>query len=235
MLSGNTKILTVYHGPMTIDDIYKEGKNVLVYSWDKETKLPVVRMTREINQGFPQDTSSIKQVSLIFDSGLSLTTTLNHNLFAFRGDRVPATECYVGQSIRAFSLSIHPIDRHLRAHGWVDGKAKHQYVARLVWECFNGKIENGLILHHKDFNEINNKLDNLELLTVTEHNRVHYPFRKNKGFFKRNHKITGKFYLDEFLEYHGYMYDIIVDRTNTLVIADDNPVAGNASGIVVEN
>lgn len=228
MLAGNTEILTVYHGAVSLDDLYNEGKNVLVYSIDNDTKLPVVRMTREIIKHPKEETYGI---NIHFDSGLTLTCSTDHNLYTFRGDKISAFDLKVGQSVRAFSISLHPTDRHLRAHGWVDGKAKHQYVARLVWECFNGKIPDGLILHHRDFNEVNNKLDNLELLTVTEHNQVHYPFRKQKGFYKRNHKIV-KFSVEENASYY---YSLVVDRTKNLIVADAEPVAGLASGIVVEN
>lgn len=235
MLSGNTKILTVYYGPMTVEEIYGLGRGILVYSWDRDTKIPVVRMLEKVERAYLSEDGAINKTTISFDSGLDLTCNLDHKLYTFRGEKISAKDTYIGQSIRAFSISLHPIDKHLRAHGWVDGKAKHQYVARMVWECFYGKIPKDLILHHKDFNEVNNKLDNLELLTVTEHNRVHYPFRKNKGFFKRNHKIIGRLYSDTFEEMDGPMYNLFVDRTNTLVVADDVPVAGLASGIVIEN
>ena len=32
------------------------------------------------------------------------------------------------------------------------------------------------IVHHKDFNKINNSIDNLEILTRSEHNKIHRNF-----------------------------------------------------------
>ena len=45
---------------------------------------------------------------------------------------------------------------------------KLQYVHRLVYETFVGKIEDGLEIDHKDTDTANNKLDNLQVLTRKE-------------------------------------------------------------------
>lgn len=39
---------------------------------------------------------------------------------------------------------------------------------RCVWVWFNGEIEDGLVINHKDFDRANNKIENLELLTQAE-------------------------------------------------------------------
>lgn len=54
-----------------------------------------------------------------------------------------------------------------------NGKAKTHRVHNIVWESFNGvKGENNAI-HHKDHNVYNNSLDNLEELSISEHNAIH--------------------------------------------------------------
>ena len=57
-----------------------------------------------------------------------------------------------------------------------------------VWEQKNGKVPKGYQLHHKDGDRFNNKIENLQLLTSSEHGRLHYEqnrdaIRKNKGQF----------------------------------------------------
>lgn len=42
-----------------------------------------------------------------------------------------------------------------------------------VWKNHNGKIPKGMDIHHKDENTANNEIDNLELLTPTEHQAKH--------------------------------------------------------------
>ena len=42
-----------------------------------------------------------------------------------------------------------------------------------VWEYYNGPISKGYEVHHKDLDPSNNDISNLELLTVSEHRRLH--------------------------------------------------------------
>lgn len=53
-----------------------------------------------------------------------------------------------------------------------DGEA-NVLVHRLVWGEHHGKIPDGMEIHHKDFNKQNYSIENLELLTATEHHRRH--------------------------------------------------------------
>src|SRR4051812_11359125 len=67
---------------------------------------------------------------------------------------------------------------------WFEGKRYHRkgkkgyYFARvrlhrMVWESANGIIPPGHDIHHKDNDPSNNQLDNLELLTKSEHCELH--------------------------------------------------------------
>ena len=44
---------------------------------------------------------------------------------------------------------------------------------RYIWEEKNGLIPNGMVIHHKDGNKLNFKIDNLILLSSKEHHRYH--------------------------------------------------------------
>ena len=47
------------------------------------------------------------------------------------------------------------------------------YMHRVVWEFYNTKIPDGYEIHHIDFDRSNNNISNLQLLTVTEHKKLH--------------------------------------------------------------
>jgi hypothetical protein len=49
-----------------------------------------------------------------------------------------------------------------------NGKRVNQLVHRLVAEAFIGKIENGLEVNHKDGDKLNNRVENLEIVTKSE-------------------------------------------------------------------
>lgn len=50
---------------------------------------------------------------------------------------------------------------------------RRMYLHRYLWEKAFGKIPEGYEIHHKDWNKRNNDLDNLEMLTVSEHRERH--------------------------------------------------------------
>lgn len=71
-------------------------------------------------------------------------------------------------------------DGHLRVSLYANGKQRTVFVHRLVAKAFNPIPEkykgipiNRLVVHHKDFNPRNNRFDNLEWMTIAEHNALH--------------------------------------------------------------
>lgn len=57
---------------------------------------------------------------------------------------------------------------------WNEGKRDIRSVHHLVFETFNNKERGNLFVHHKDENKENNRVDNLELISVLEHNQHHF-------------------------------------------------------------
>lgn len=66
---------------------------------------------------------------------------------------------------------------------WKDGVRDIRSVHVLVYETFNGPLDDDKIVHHKDHDKDNNSLNNLEALTVLKHNQLHCCGRPawNKG------------------------------------------------------
>ena len=60
------------------------------------------------------------------------------------------------------------------------GKYHNKLLHRLLYEDANNlTLLSTTIVHHKDGNKLNNSLDNLELMTKSEHNRIHHKNKKN--------------------------------------------------------
>jgi hypothetical protein len=74
-------------------------------------------------------------------------------------------------------------------HGYRQIKMDGKYVFehRIIWERINGLIPNGMFIHHKDENRLNNDISNLELVTYEDHRRIHSKLyeRWNGGWVKR--------------------------------------------------
>ena len=56
---------------------------------------------------------------------------------------------------------------------------KRQFLHRAVWEKINGPISDGYDIHHIDGDKANNHIDNLELISKSEH-ASEYPGRQNQ-------------------------------------------------------
>lgn len=220
MLDKNTKIHSVYSEAQTPSELIGE----LVYSWNQETKLIEISKILSVDE-LVYDGLFLE---ILLDSEQKIRCTLDHLFYTFRAKPMEAKNLPTGKSIRAFTLSLAK-DGHYRVNGFVNGKAQHQYVARMVWEYHNGKIEGDQILHHIDFDKLNNKLDNLKLLSNSMHNSVHYPYRKDGGFFRKNHKVKSI----SLIEQECTLIDIKLDKNQTVVIADDVSVSGIKSGVIV--
>lgn len=63
-------------------------------------------------------------------------------------------------------------DGYLRATT-VAGRAAGLYQHRVVWEQAHGPIPAGYHVHHIDENPANNSLENLRLVSMAEHRRLH--------------------------------------------------------------
>ena len=49
----------------------------------------------------------------------------------------------------------------------------HKRMHIYVWEFYNGKVPKGCEIHHIDFDKSNNDISNLQLLTISEHRKLH--------------------------------------------------------------
>ena len=54
----------------------------------------------------------------------------------------------------------------------------HVYVHSLIGKFIYGDIKKGYVIHHKDFNKLNNSNNNLEYMSSLEHYRLHANLRK---------------------------------------------------------
>lgn len=50
---------------------------------------------------------------------------------------------------------------------------KWRYRSRLVWEAANGPIPAGRIIHHRNEDPLDDRLENLQMVTRSEHMRIH--------------------------------------------------------------
>jgi len=64
---------------------------------------------------------------------------------------------------------------------WIDGKSIKIHV--YIWEREFGNKPKGYILHHKDFDRRNYNLDNLELMSESDHRKLHAGWIRENGLW----------------------------------------------------
>ena len=67
-----------------------------------------------------------------------------------------------------------------KGKGWLDNgyrffkiNGKNIKEHHIIWIKFHGAIPQGCVIHHKDFDRLNNNIENLELMSRGEHVRFH--------------------------------------------------------------
>ena len=60
---------------------------------------------------------------------------------------------------------------------WINNKSIKLHV--YIWELENGEKPRGYDIHHKDYDKKNYSLGNLELLSYSDHRKVHAGWRRN--------------------------------------------------------
>lgn len=95
--------------------------------------------------------------------------------------RIKGKECLRRQKERI--LKQWKRSNYLLVDLWNEGRRDIRSVHHLVFEAFNNRQIGGFFVHHKDENKENNRADNLELMSVLEHNQHHVCGREpwNKG------------------------------------------------------
>ena len=89
---------------------------------------------------------------------------------------------------------------HTVAHSFLSGKARWQVYVRatgemryehsLVWEKYHGRpVRRGYVIHHKNGDPLDNRIENLEEMLLGEHNSLHKLGNMNSHFW-----VNGKEY-----------------------------------------
>ena len=89
---------------------------------------------------------------------------------------------------------------------------------RYIWEKYNGEIPKGHHVHHKDKNKFNNNIDNLIVLSASEHEKLHELLRSEdeKSFRKKNLECNAR---PKAIEWHGSEDGIEWHRTQGRKVA----------------
>ena len=177
-LVGDTLIAVAEgRGGVSIKDLAKEGKDVKVYCKNDDGKIVIKWMRNPRITGHGE-----KIYKVVLDDGNSVRCTGNHKFILNNGEIKEAKDLCRNDSLMVMNRLCAPLEHFFiksnsksSDYWWVQGvgksfKAEH----RMIYEFVNDvKIPKGFVIHHKDFDSLNNDIDNLVLMTQRAHTAYH--------------------------------------------------------------
>ena len=184
---GNTLVQTT-EGNIPIKDLV--GRNdVSVICYDMETQELKVKKAYDIRK----TGTNRSVVKVTFDNGQSEVMTPHHLVAVQKFDITGRGETRVvnrkveWRTAEDLQPGESVVSNYLReSRGFYSGyyycSNNKQPLHRFVYEQAYGEIPEGYVIHHKDGNKKNNRIDNLEMITSSEHKALHWEQdNPNKG------------------------------------------------------
>jgi len=177
-------------GSVSIKQLAEEGKDVPVYCINNTGK-SAVRMMR--NPRLTAANTSVIKVTL--DDGNSVTVTPDHRFYLTDGRKIKAKDLQPNMSLSlltkrlgSFAEVIYNTTHNAQKYGWVRSSADSQWItdhwmiakyhAQQAGTFIGGR---GNIVHHRDFNPLNNEPENLQFMTSEAHRSLHAEHMRGAG------------------------------------------------------
>lgn len=204
-ITGDT-LIAVADGrnAVSIKQLAEEGKDVPVYSADPNTGQTQIKWGRN-----PRLTKKNAEVwKLILDDGSELIATPDHKILTSNLVYKELKDLNFGESIVPFYSFESNKYRQISKIGakMKGGNFRNRRQYRAIYEFHNGNINEGQAIHHKDFNNQNDRIENLQSMTFDSHVELHSerikgeknPYHKMSDDWKHNFashpgELNGKF------------------------------------------
>jgi len=192
-VTGDTEVMVADgRGFVDIKTLADEGLDVPVFACDEKGKIVIKTMRN------PRVTGKNAQVYRVtVEGGHTFRATGNHKMIMRDGSEREVKDLVSGDSLwisHHVSGKFNEALPGLRAttsqdYSWIrnGGSKTWKSAHRIIWEHFNSKkIGKNEVIHHVDFNSLNNRADNLLLMSKEDHDRYHADLirGKNNPIFK---------------------------------------------------
>lgn len=177
-ITGNT-LIAVADGrnAVSIKQLAEEGKDVPVYCLDDKGKLSIQKMRNPRITGYHQP---IYKITL--ENGHEIKVTGNHKFRLTSGEYRETKNLQYGDSLHVLTKYVASLEEIFKGsnsrsadYWWLKNanetnKSEHRFIYEQI---SNDKIENGNVIHHKDFTSLNNAFENLESMSKKQHDEYH--------------------------------------------------------------
>jgi ribonucleoside-diphosphate reductase alpha chain len=177
-LTGDT-LIAVADGrnAISIKQLAEEGKDVPVYCMNKKGKISVRTMRNPRLTGFNE-----KVYRVTFDDGNYVKVTGNHKFVLSDGTFKQTLELITGDSISIMMKRMAPLEKILKHSNskssnyfWLKSSNSKSWNMehRLICNFYHGPINWKTVVHHNDYNSMNNFPDNLVPMSKIKHDDLH--------------------------------------------------------------
>lgn len=175
---------------VTMKELAEIGDDVPVYAL-QDNKVTVKTMRNPRITGYDEDIYEVE-----IEGGHKIKVTGNHKFLVNGKGYIETTELHAGDSLHiainkfaSFEDIFVKSNSHSQKYSWWKNSLTSSFKGehRINYEGFVGPIEKDHVIHHVDYNGLNNDISNLKSMHVVEHNHFH----KRDKFGKNNpvHKI----------------------------------------------
>lgn len=174
-------------GAVRIDELAMNGDDVPVYALNEKTGKMEVKMAVA-----PRWTGHRQVVKVTLDNDTTFRTTPDHKFILRGGTSKKASDLAPGDSLIPFTRwKAKAPDKkswywHINGGRWRSNRAEHRLIAEYV-----GATEKGTVIHHRDFDSLNNDWDNLIQVTPAQHMQLHRPHMlgKNNPIYRMSDEV----------------------------------------------
>lgn len=169
---------------VSIKELALSDSDVPVYTLNNRGKISVAWMRN------PRKTGHKRVYEIEIENGHTIKVTDNHKFLLKNGTYVEAKDLRVGDSLFILSRVEKTIkevfpkaNSNSQKYVWFDyGRSQLKSEHRLIAEFnYNQKIPKGHVVHHRDFNSLNNTAINLQIMTREDHDRLHGDLMKGEN------------------------------------------------------
>lgn len=177
-LTGDMKIAVVNTNGIPIKELAEAGKDIDVYCLDNYGELCIRTMRNPRITGYNK-----KILKITLDDGSILRCTENEQIRLRDLSYKYANKLEIGDSLAIVSRAEKPLAAvieqkfvnkkpYVWLQNFVSGKTFTEH--RIVYQHFSrSEVEANFVLHHKDYNSLNNDFENLAYLSKKEHDELH--------------------------------------------------------------
>lgn len=175
---------------ISIKKLADEGNDVPVYCLDNNGKIVIRTMRNPRITGYNQEIYKIT-----IEGGHSFRVTGNHKFKLKSGEYVKTENLKHGDSlhimtktIAGFQEVIKKSNSNSQDYSWLSNSGKGGLILEHRLICNINEKDKNLVVHHKDFNGLNNTPSNLQIMERNEHNTLHTinMFGINNPYHKMN-------------------------------------------------